>query len=66
MVKHTINIGDFSTFIRDQHEDFWGKLFVKGGYTGDFWGCVAHKYGGAAFSLHIKSKLQEQDNVNTV
>ena len=36
MVRHTINIGDFSTFIRDQHEDFWGKLFVKGGYTGDF------------------------------
>ena len=66
VVGHKINIGGFSNFVRDQHVDFWGSVFVKGQYAGNFWAGVAHKYGGEAFSIHIKKKLPEQDNMNVM
>ena len=67
VVKHKVIIGGSSNFGRGQHVDFCTKVFVdKCRYAGDFWASVACRYGGKAFSIHVKKKLQEQDNMNIV
>ena len=64
VLRNKINIWGFSNFVSDQYIELWGKLFVKGRYTDNFWVWVAQRYGAEAFSLHINRKLQEQDNIN--
>ena len=61
VVRHKIIIGGFSNFGRGQHVDFCAKVFVdKRGYSENFWAWVVYRYGGKAFSIHMKRKLQEQ------
>ena len=66
VVKHKINIGGFSNFDRDQDVNFWGKVFVKARYVGNLWPSIAYSCGDEAFSIHIKRKLQKQDNMNVM
>ena len=67
VLRHKTNIGGSSNFVSGQYVDFWGKVFVKGRYADNFciwW--VAHRYTAEAFSIHIKRKLQEQNNMNVM
>ena len=65
VARHKVIIGGSSNFARGQHVDFWDKVFVdKFRYAGNLWTWVAYRYGGKAFSIHVKKKLHEQDNMN--
>ena len=65
-LRHKINTGGFPNFVSGQNVDFWGKVLVKGPYTDILWALIAHRYGSEVFSIDIKRKLQEQDNMNVV
>ena len=66
VIRHKINIGGFSNFVSGQYVDFWGKIFVKAWYASNFWAGVAHRYGAVACSIHMKKKLQGQDNIDVL
>ena len=63
VVGYKCKIGGILSFVNGHHVSFWAKVFMS---FCNFWAFVAYRYGGEVFSIHIKRKLQEQDNLNLV
>ena len=61
VVGYKCKIGGILSFVNGHHVSFWAKVFMS---FCNFWAFVAYRYGGEVFSIHIKRKLQEQDNMN--